>query len=206
VELTPAIEWVMRSAGAAPADLRGIGIGLGPGGFSALRAGMGAAKGLAFALDIPIVGVSTLEAEVYPYRESARRLCALLPAGRRLVSRGTYEGGRGRWRRVEERTSTLEELVGATTAPTLFCGEAAPEHAASLEQALGRRAIVVHSFSPMTRLSGLADLALQRLERGEAGSLEALQPNYLRAPGITVPRPPQAVARGTAPRSAREER
>lgn len=206
VELTPAIEWLLHSAGVTTADLRGLSIGLGPGGFSALRAGMGAVKGLAFALGIPLVGVSTLEAEAYPYRESARRLCALLPAGRDLVSWGMYETVRRRWRRREERTGTLDELTEAVTGPTLFCGEAAPERAAWLKQALGRRATVVSGFSPMTRLGGLAAVALTRLDRGEADSTETLQPNYLRAPGITVPRPPQAVRRGTVPRGAREER
>ncbi len=66
-ELMPAVSDTLKSQGLAPRDLEGIAIALGPGGFSALRVGLSAAKGLALAAKKPLVGLSTLELEAFPY-------------------------------------------------------------------------------------------------------------------------------------------
>jgi tRNA threonylcarbamoyladenosine biosynthesis protein TsaB len=49
-------------AGASPADLRLLVVGVGPGSFTGVRIGLAAARGLGLALDLPAAGVSTLEA------------------------------------------------------------------------------------------------------------------------------------------------
>ena len=199
VKLAPAVDTLLSSAGVAPGDLQGLGIALGPGGFSVLRAGMSMVKGLAFALDLPVVGVSTLEAEAHPHCAVARLwwICPLLPMGRGRIAWATYRIVRGRWQRQgEEHTGSAEELAESVSTRTLFCGEAAPEYASLLQQALKRRAIVVTPFTSLARLAGLAARAAARLDRGEADSMVSLQPNYLRPPGITQPRMPQPVRRG----------
>jgi tRNA threonylcarbamoyladenosine biosynthesis protein TsaB len=53
---------LLREAGAEQADLTGLVVGTGPGSFTGLRLGLAAARGLAFALDLPVAGVSTLRA------------------------------------------------------------------------------------------------------------------------------------------------
>ena len=55
--LMPAIEALMSAAGAAPTDLTGLGVSIGPGGFTGLRIGIAAAKMLGWSLDIPLVAV-----------------------------------------------------------------------------------------------------------------------------------------------------
>lgn len=206
VELAPAVDNLLSAAGVTPGELQGLGIALGPGGFSALRAGMSMVKGLAFALDLPVVGVSTLDAEAHPHSVLAHRwqVCALLPLGRERIAWATYRTVRGLWRRQgEESTGSAEELVQGVSVRTLFCGEAATDYAPFLQHALGRRAIVAAPFfTALGRLAGLVALAAARLDRGEADSLASLQPSYLRPPAITQPRAPQPVRRGAAPREA----
>ncbi|MFN4299413.1 MAG: tRNA (adenosine(37)-N6)-threonylcarbamoyltransferase complex dimerization subunit type 1 TsaB [Thermaurantimonas sp.] len=54
------IEKLLDSNKASVKDLKAIAIGMGPGSYTGLRVAASAAKGLAYALDIPIYGVSSL--------------------------------------------------------------------------------------------------------------------------------------------------
>ena len=60
-ELMPAVAHLMESRGLTAGQLDGVAVALGPGGFSALRVGISAAKGLALVARKPIVGVGTLD-------------------------------------------------------------------------------------------------------------------------------------------------
>jgi len=53
---------LFRESGADPTELTVIVVGTGPGSFTGLRMGIAAARGLSFALDVPVAGVSTLAA------------------------------------------------------------------------------------------------------------------------------------------------
>ena len=59
--LIPLIESVMQEAGVDYDQLSGLAVTTGPGGFTGVRIGVAAARGLALALDIPAVGVSAFE-------------------------------------------------------------------------------------------------------------------------------------------------
>src|SRR5215207_8466952 len=53
---------ILRASAADRSELTGIVVGTGPGSFTGLRMGLAAARGLAFALELPVAGVSTLAA------------------------------------------------------------------------------------------------------------------------------------------------
>ena len=56
------VDAVLRQGGAQASSLEGIVVGTGPGSFTSLRMGLSAGRALAFALEIPLAGVSTLDA------------------------------------------------------------------------------------------------------------------------------------------------
>ncbi|WP_373050845.1 tRNA (adenosine(37)-N6)-threonylcarbamoyltransferase complex dimerization subunit type 1 TsaB [Thalassovita aquimarina] len=60
--LFPLLEQVLAEGGVNWADLDAIGVGVGPGNFTGIRISVSAARGLALALDIPVIGVNSFEA------------------------------------------------------------------------------------------------------------------------------------------------
>lgn len=61
-QLTPFIDSLLQEQGIVLADLDAIAVSKGPGSYTGLRIGVSTAKGLCYALDKPLIGVSTLEA------------------------------------------------------------------------------------------------------------------------------------------------
>ena len=188
----PAVAAILATAGATPADLRGIGLTAGPGGFSALRAGVSAAKGLSLARSLPLVGVSALEASAYFYRDLGLPLCAVLPAGRQGVAWARFHprGAAASWqRRSPDRVTPVDLMLDATSSRhTLYCGEGVVACATEITSRADRRAHLAAGGTSLDRLQGLAEIAAAKLEAGKADSLAALQPIYIRQAQVTSAR------------------
>ena len=69
-QLHPFIEEVLKESGLKSSPLSAIAISKGPGSYTGLRIGVAAAKGLCFALDLPLIALNTLEIMVQPYEVS----------------------------------------------------------------------------------------------------------------------------------------
>ncbi|MFT6849746.1 MAG: tRNA threonylcarbamoyladenosine biosynthesis protein TsaB [Sphingobacteriales bacterium] len=70
--LTPLIEDTLKKAGIEKKELTAIAVGMGPGSYTGLRVGLSTAKGLAYALNIPIIPVDTLTAMAYGMKMSLK--------------------------------------------------------------------------------------------------------------------------------------
>ena len=60
--LMPHVKSVLQMASTEQRDVSGIAVSIGPGSFTGLRIGLAAAKAMAYAWDVPLVGISTLDA------------------------------------------------------------------------------------------------------------------------------------------------
>jgi tRNA threonylcarbamoyladenosine biosynthesis protein TsaB len=187
VETTPNLVCLLDLARVKPDSLDAVIVAKGPGSFNGLRVGISLAKGLAISLDIPILGVSTLEAEAYPFACTGLPLCPIHRAGRNEIATALYQETTTGWlRREEEHLSTVENLCRHTNRKTLFCGEIPPAVVEEIRQHLGNRAII--SREPLPRARFLAVLGWQKLNSGEKSLPDALQPLYLQPPQITKSR------------------
>jgi tRNA threonylcarbamoyl adenosine modification protein YeaZ len=191
VELYPHLNLLLGKSGQ---DIRAadcIFVAKGPGSFNGLRVGVSAAKGLAFGLGIPIIGISTLELIAYQHSASGLPVCAVVGAGREEVAAALYKNKRKHWTRVgEEQISTIEALEHLIREKTLFCGEINEAIRVRIKKQFKTHALIPPASALLRRAACLAELGQQRLKDGIPDNLTTLQPTYLRRPPITERKKP----------------
>ena len=161
----------------------------GPGSYNGLRVGISTAKGLAFSLGIPIVGISTLEVEAYQHAGTGLPICPIFNAGREEIATAMYRKKGNKWFQLTaEHLTTVDALCSQIITKTIFCGEFVPFIAARLSKQLKQKAIIPLPAAGLRRASFLAELGLKRVKAGDYDNLVALQPLYLRGPSITKPK------------------
>jgi tRNA threonylcarbamoyladenosine biosynthesis protein TsaB len=187
VELAPQIALMLRQAAVSAESLEAVAVALGPGSYTGLRIGLGLAKGLAFAHSLPLIGVPTFESVMAALPPGNERALAVLQAGRgRAIVAVHYWAGQ-RWEavgpvRVLEWGALVEEVRG----PTLICGEwaaATPEQLAPLRT----RAAFTSPAHSLRRAGFLAEIAWERLQRGEVANPATLAPLYAGQPDGSAP-------------------
>jgi tRNA threonylcarbamoyladenosine biosynthesis protein TsaB len=90
--LHPALQKLATDAGIGIHEFDAIAISIGPGSYTGLRVGLAAAKGMCFALDIPLISVNTLKMMAYTTRnEAADLFCPLIDARRMEVFTAVYD-------------------------------------------------------------------------------------------------------------------
>lgn len=175
------IHHVLAGAGISSDVLAAVAVTSGPGAFTALRVGMGVAKGFHLAADTPLIAVSTLEATALPYA-AHERIVAVLPAGRgRLVWQHFTGAGDAVAPLADPRNGTGEELVTELDATAdgrfIVAGEVAPEHAGLLTAA--PNAILPPAALRFRQPGALAELAWRKWQARELADPMLLEPVYL---------------------------
>ncbi|MEZ4562516.1 MAG: tRNA (adenosine(37)-N6)-threonylcarbamoyltransferase complex dimerization subunit type 1 TsaB [Thermomicrobiales bacterium] len=176
------IHHVLAGAGIASDALAAVAVTSGPGSFTALRVGMGVAKGFHLAADTPLIAVSTLEATALPFAAAWQRIVATLPAGRgRLVWQQFGSAGDAVQPLSEPRNGTGEDLVAdleaVRDASIVVAGELAPAHADMLA-ALPN--VTLPPVALRFRQPGaLAELAWRKWQARELADPMLLEPVYL---------------------------
>lgn len=184
-ELAPAVERVLRQSGVPPGELRAIAVAIGPGSFTGLRIGLGLAKGMALARDIPLVGVPTLDIVATAQPVLDGKLLAVLQAGRGRIAICEYRLEGRKWQAVSEGSLTtwegvLELLAGENI---YVCGEVD----AAGRKVLRGRARVAQPALNVRRPACLAQIAHSRLKSGDVDDAATLAPRYLHLPTVTAP-------------------
>jgi tRNA threonylcarbamoyl adenosine modification protein YeaZ len=188
MELLPNLVCLLRQMGVGLKSIQGIIVARGPGSFNGLRVGMSTAKGLAFSLSIPLLGVNTFEAEACLFAFIGLPVRPVHKAGGNEISTALYrEKNNGLQRLEQENIATVGALCRRTRQRTVFCGEIPSSVVTELRQNLGSRAIIPQTGN-VHRVTSLAVLGWQKLSKGDQDDPAALQPLYLRPPHITEPR------------------
>ncbi|MDO6451475.1 tRNA (adenosine(37)-N6)-threonylcarbamoyltransferase complex dimerization subunit type 1 TsaB [Oceanobacillus profundus] len=180
VRLMPAIEKLMKEVSMRPEELDKIIVAKGPGSYTGVRIGVSTAKTMAWALDIPVVGVSSLEVLSYQGRFFDGVICPFFDARRGLVFTGLYQWRNSHLEAVFEEKNLLMEDVLQTLKEqetnVLFLSPDIAIYKEAIEKGLGERAIIPEGpyHIPKAGHLGLAGLTKQ------PDTTHALTPNYLR--------------------------
>lgn len=178
-QLVPAIDELLAALELSPPDLSAVAVAKGPGSFTSVRVGLATAKGIAGALNLPLVGVSSLLLSAWPYRGCGLELRAVVPLGRRRVAVGAYATVDGVLRELWTRNATMADAVQdeGREGRILYCGELD----AGLRGLLERRPWA--ALPPPEALARdpavLAELAWERLLQNDTDPAAALQAEYL---------------------------
>jgi len=182
--LIPMVQEVLAQADLCAQDLNAIAVTNGPGAFTGLRIGLAAARGLALALNLPCVGVTTLEVLAWatPPNERAGRLILACVESKRA---DIY---------VQIFSSELTPLSNALAADGpavqgLFAGD---EKVLLVGDAAGRAQEMLASCGVdvvMSQAAGLPDAALiAHLAEPRIDGAVTPQPLYLRPPDAKLPK------------------
>jgi tRNA threonylcarbamoyladenosine biosynthesis protein TsaB len=180
--LMPSIHTLLAEASLKIHDIQGIALSLGPGSFTGLRIGVSTVKGLAYALKIPVVGVSTLEALANNALYSSSTICPVLDARKKEVYAALFRGdGSGKvTRKSEDWVLSPEELCQRITEKTLFLGLGSEVYGEALQKNLGAWASFVPSELSHPRALNVAKLSLPKFQRGQILDLFSFTPIYIR--------------------------
>ena len=166
--LLPMIADMMEMAGVDKHELTAIAVAAGPGSFTGLRIGAATAKGLAQALEIPIVPVSTLEGLAYNLQGADVPVCPIMDARRSQVYYGIYDvSGELPVSIVPEGAepiTTVMDQVKELDKPVIFLGDGVPVFREQLGEAR-----VASEAVRYQRASSVATLARQLLLKEQAG-------------------------------------
>jgi tRNA threonylcarbamoyladenosine biosynthesis protein TsaB len=192
--LAPAIEHITRMAGVGTQQIGRVAVDIGPGLFTGLRVGVATAKALAAALDIPIVGCSSLELLAYPHRRQDRAVASVIDAKRGEIFWALFQPGESGVSPISDPTvSAPDALVSAirdVSGPVLAVGDGARRYADAL--------------APLAdvELAGAADdhpsavVLLELAATRPSVPLDEITPLYLRGADVRIgwPQRPQVAA------------
>ena len=179
-QLLPLARRALEALGATFADVRRIGVGVGPGTFTGLRIGVATARALAQATGAEVAGISTLEALAVEAGDD-RAVLAVLDARRGEAYAAAFRDGERLLAPFAVAPEGLAALADPRHAPWLAVGDGAVRFRDRLELA----AEVPADASALHAVSALAVCRLAREARPV--DRDAVLPEYVRRPDV-VPR------------------
>ncbi len=178
VELAPNTALLLKRAGISPAHLQGLAVALGPGSYTGLRIGLGLAKGLALANNLPLMGVPTFEILMRAQPPRAESAVAVLHAGRGRVAAARYHWSGQRWE-ADGDVSVLDwiTLAAEIVTPTFVCGEIDAAGNEALRKLAGRVTLAPPAQA-LRRAGWLAEIGWERLRQQRFDDPTTLTPLY----------------------------
>ena len=175
-------EDLLKQIGKTAADVTAVAVAAGPGSFTGVRIGVAAAKGFAWAKELPCYGVSTLEAMALSLGIFEGTVCACMDARRAQVYNGLFSVKNGEISRIsEDRAISIADLSAELQniqGPIYLVGDGAELVKRTLTDLPDL--ILPAEHRRHQRATGVGLAALKQIAAGMDADPNALTPNYLR--------------------------
>ena len=186
--LTPAIDFICTQAQVELSEIGLVAVDVGPGLFTGMRVGIAAAQAIAFALRVPMIGVSSLDLLAFPVRFSPRLIISAIDARRGELYYAFYRQVPGVVQRISEHAvGSADDLASellATGEDALLVGDGAHRYREAFD-GLARVEIVDPGNSHPSAAS-LVQLAHAQALREDYHRIDEIEPIYLRRPDAEI--------------------
>jgi tRNA threonylcarbamoyladenosine biosynthesis protein TsaB len=176
------VDIVLQQAGCPVADVDGFAVTTGPGSFTGLRIGLSTMKTLAWSLQKPYVGISSLDALAAAFAFTSLPVCPVLDARKKQIYFALYrpDGCGSLVRQGPYRVTPPAELIQHILEPTIFCGDGWLLYRDLLQPDLGALAVTPPAPYHTIRAAFVAAMARQKILAGVAEDPMAGIPLYVR--------------------------
>lgn len=165
-------------------DLKAVSISQGPGSYTGLRVGMSTAKGICYGLDIPLIGISTLESLAVEHLHADKYVIPAMDARRNEVYFAIFDSKGNR--QTDDQSLVIEKSIYPAEWPSktevIICGNGAEKTSLLLEE-IASNCVITNCKS-----ANQVDLAWSKFHEKQFLDLFYAVPNYLKPPNITTPR------------------
>ena len=181
--LMPMLDEIVKMTETELSTVDAIAVSGGPGSFTGLRIGSATGKGLAQALNVPIIHVPTLEGMAYNAYGFDGVVCPIMDARRSQVYTGIYRFKDEMEVVLEGCAISIEELVEhlkKNTEKVLFIGDGIPVFKEYLTKELGEKVFFAPANMNRQRAASVASLAVKYYEQGKSVEAKEHLPEYFR--------------------------
>lgn len=182
--LLPMLDEIVTMTGTDLNEIDAIAIAAGPGSFTGLRIGSATAKGLAMAIEKPIISVPTCHALAFNMWGTDKIICPIMDARRNQVYTGIYMIKDGELDILMDQSamdiSELIEKLEEISCEVVFLGDGVPVFREKIDNDLS----LAHEYAPAhmnrQRAASVATLGLVMYKNGIYEEADLHSPIYLR--------------------------
>lgn len=193
--LLPTIESLVKKSKLKLDRLNLIAVSIGPGSFTGLRVGISLAKGLAFSLNIPLIGVPTLDAlseKVTSGSGEQHLICPILDAKKNQIYSALYRYKNKELKKLTEYLSIgfddlcnlIDEIRKKNKENIIFTGEGVSIYREKLKERFSEFVSFVFDNQRLTNAVSIAKIGIERFKKGKCDSIYNLIPLYVRKPDV----------------------
>jgi len=178
--IIPEIKVMLKKVQMTLADLDGFAVGLGPGGFTGLRVGLSTIKGLAFAANKSVVGMSSLDVLAMNVKAEGE-ICTICDARRNMVYAGFYEKKNNVLKKKGKSLLTdIQTVLKQIDKETIFIGDGIKVFEEKLQKSK-KASLITFAEEKLwfPQAQCLALLVLERFEKKKFDDINKLVPLYL---------------------------